>query len=66
MTTAELRAKKMDVKHAMLAEAATQAKDRCEELCREYVPWPSVTVSSWLDLEKLHLESHKTLEPEGF
>eukprot|EP00438_Fugacium_kawagutii_P027379 Skav211475 [mRNA] locus=scaffold1118:102962:121514:- [translate_table: standard] len=36
MTTAEQRAKKMDVKHAMLAERAKQARDRCELLAKEY------------------------------
>eukprot|EP00435_Cladocopium_sp_Y103_P001709 s3272_g1.t1 len=36
MTTAEQRAKKMDVKHAMLAERAKQARDRCEALAKEY------------------------------
>ena len=39
MTTAEQRAKKMDVKHAMLAERAKQARDRCEALAKEYVTW---------------------------
>ena len=39
MTTAEQRAKKMDVKHAMLAQRAKNAKDRCEALAKEYVPW---------------------------
>jgi len=41
MTTAEQRAKKMDVKHAMLAERAKQARDRCEALAKEYVTWLS-------------------------
>lgn len=36
MTTAEQRAKKMDVKHGMLAERATVARERCEKLCLEY------------------------------
>mmetsp|Transcript_7038 Transcript_7038/g.16693 ORF Transcript_7038/g.16693 Transcript_7038/m.16693 type:complete len:416 (-) Transcript_7038:202-1449(-) len=36
MTTAEQRAKKMDVKHAMLAERATAARERCDKLCNEY------------------------------
>ncbi|CAJ1348768.1 unnamed protein product [Effrenium voratum] len=36
MTTAEQRAKKMDVKHAMLAERATAARERCDKLCLEY------------------------------
>ena len=38
MTTAEQRAKKMDVKHAMLAERATAARERCDKLCNEYAP----------------------------
>lgn len=43
MTTAEQRAKKMDVKHGMLAERATVARERCEKLCLEYVPWLTMT-----------------------
>eukprot|EP00931_Biecheleriopsis_adriatica_P081221 TRINITY_DN54555_c0_g1_i1.p1 TRINITY_DN54555_c0_g1~~TRINITY_DN54555_c0_g1_i1.p1 ORF type:complete len:423 (-),score=110.81 TRINITY_DN54555_c0_g1_i1:85-1353(-) len=36
MTTAEERAKLMDVKHAMLAERATAAREHCEKLVLEY------------------------------
>jgi len=36
MTTAEERAKLMDVKHAMLAERATAAREHCDRLCVEY------------------------------
>eukprot|EP00440_Ansanella_granifera_P038454 gb/GFBE01041727.1/.p1 GENE.gb/GFBE01041727.1/~~gb/GFBE01041727.1/.p1 ORF type:complete len:427 (+),score=90.33 gb/GFBE01041727.1/:1-1281(+) len=36
MTTAEERAKLMDVKHAMLAERATAAREHCDKLVVEY------------------------------
>jgi len=36
MTTAEARAQLMDVKHAMLAERATAAREHCDRLCVEY------------------------------
>eukprot|EP00933_Yihiella_yeosuensis_P073980 TRINITY_DN82791_c0_g1_i1.p1 TRINITY_DN82791_c0_g1~~TRINITY_DN82791_c0_g1_i1.p1 ORF type:complete len:432 (+),score=70.10 TRINITY_DN82791_c0_g1_i1:123-1418(+) len=36
MTTAEERAKLMDVKHAMLAERATAAREHCDRLVLEY------------------------------
>lgn len=36
MTTAEERAKLMDVKHAMLAERATAAREYCDRLVAEY------------------------------
>jgi len=36
MTTAEERAKLMDVKHAMLVERATVARERCDKLVHEY------------------------------
>ena len=47
MTTAEQRAKKMDVKHAMLAERAKQARDRCEVLAKEYVSWLHIVPLLW-------------------
>jgi hypothetical protein len=36
MTTAEERAKLMDVKHAMLAERATAAREHCDKMVNEY------------------------------
>jgi len=56
MTTAEQRAKKMDVKHAMLAQRAKNAKDRCEALAKEY---------DELDKEVKKQERQRTLQVQA-
>ena len=66
MTTAEQRAKKMDVKHAMLAERATAARERCDKLCLEYAPWQPSRSQELQELNLQKVRQRKQYWPTGW